>query len=128
MPISTTCPSCMALFRLPEELAGRTVKCQKCQNLFVVPTGDPQMVAKGASVLAAEDHMNPAAENAPAQGAPMSPEETPVTARFADDDHAEPIEEDERPEHVHAMPRPRRAPGRGGMNVRSASRRCCRSC
>lgn len=37
MPLSTTCPNCKALFKLPNELAGKKVKCQKCQELFIVP-------------------------------------------------------------------------------------------
>jgi predicted Zn finger-like uncharacterized protein len=37
MPITTTCPGCKALFRLPEELAGKQVRCQKCAQMFEVP-------------------------------------------------------------------------------------------
>ena len=37
MPITTTCPGCKALFRLPEELAGKPVRCQKCAQMFTVP-------------------------------------------------------------------------------------------
>ncbi len=37
MKIKTLCPSCQSLFRLPSELAGKTVRCQKCQLLFTVP-------------------------------------------------------------------------------------------
>ena len=43
MPISTTCPTCKAIFRLSEELAGKQVKCQKCQALFIVPAADDGM-------------------------------------------------------------------------------------
>src|SRR5207253_9883860 len=54
MPISTTCPSCKAIFRLSEALAGKKVKCQKCQNLFVVPTSDGATMEPGARVPDAE--------------------------------------------------------------------------
>lgn len=37
MAITTTCPGCNALFRLPEELAGKQVRCQKCARMFLVP-------------------------------------------------------------------------------------------
>lgn len=37
MPIVTTCPSCSAVFNLPEELAGQQVRCQRCAHTFVVP-------------------------------------------------------------------------------------------
>jgi len=37
MAITTTCPGCTAIFRLPDELAGKTVRCQKCERMFVVP-------------------------------------------------------------------------------------------
>ena len=37
MSITTSCPGCKSLFRLPEDLAGEQVRCQKCAGLFVVP-------------------------------------------------------------------------------------------
>jgi predicted Zn finger-like uncharacterized protein len=37
MAITTTCPGCKAIFRLPDELAGQSVRCQKCERMFVVP-------------------------------------------------------------------------------------------
>ena len=49
MSINTTCPGCKSLFRLPEELAGKTVRCQKCAQLFVVPgppAADPEPSAE----------------------------------------------------------------------------------
>src|SRR5262245_26615571 len=36
MPISVTCPSCEATFRLADEMAGKKVKCQKCQGVIAV--------------------------------------------------------------------------------------------
>lgn len=52
MPIATTCPKCEALFRLPDELAGRTVKCQKCAGLFVAPMGGLEAMMPAMPVLA----------------------------------------------------------------------------
>ena len=37
MAISLICPSCQSPFRLGDELAGKMVKCQKCQHVFRVP-------------------------------------------------------------------------------------------
>jgi predicted Zn finger-like uncharacterized protein len=50
MLISTTCPSCKALFRLPDELAGRKVKCQKCASMFLVPTAEMDGTVAGVLV------------------------------------------------------------------------------
>lgn len=44
MSITTSCPGCKAMFRLPDDLAGKPVRCQKCARLFEVPllvTGAP---------------------------------------------------------------------------------------
>jgi predicted Zn finger-like uncharacterized protein len=51
MPIATTCPKCQALFRLPDELAGRKVKCQKCAAVFVMPSAGSDMTMPGTPVL-----------------------------------------------------------------------------
>lgn len=37
MPISVTCPSCQSAYRLADQLAGKKVKCQKCQAAISVP-------------------------------------------------------------------------------------------
>ncbi len=55
MPISTTCPQCQALFRLPEELAGRKVKCQKCAALFVAPSAGADTTMPGVPVMLEEE-------------------------------------------------------------------------
>jgi predicted Zn finger-like uncharacterized protein len=57
MPITMTCPGCKALFRLPDELAGEQVRCQKCARLFVVPplaSGSPEEPVAAAEARAAE--------------------------------------------------------------------------
>ncbi|HZZ80210.1 MAG TPA: zinc-ribbon domain-containing protein [Gemmataceae bacterium] len=37
MPLPAICPGCQASFRLPETLAGKKVRCQKCSHVFEVP-------------------------------------------------------------------------------------------
>jgi predicted Zn finger-like uncharacterized protein len=51
MPIATTCPNCQALFRLPDDMVGRRVKCQKCASLFEVPRGEAETTVPGVPVL-----------------------------------------------------------------------------
>ncbi len=81
MPITTSCPGCKSLFRLPDDLAGQEVRCQKCAQLFVVPmptTGatEPSVVALQAPPEAPPPAAPP--EDAPSEGAPAP--ETPVEA------------------------------------------------
>lgn len=76
MSISTNCPNCKSLFRLPDELAGRTAKCQKCAQLFVVPTGQADEVAPAESVRKEEDI--PANEPPAEQPAVMPPAPPPL--------------------------------------------------
>jgi predicted Zn finger-like uncharacterized protein len=105
MPISTTCPSCKAIFRLAEELAGKTVKCQKCQNLFVVPSGEAGTMEPGVHVPEEREQTAVESPAANAQAAPTRPEDIPVLARFAVNDAVDRHEEDERP----TPPKPRRS-------------------
>lgn len=37
MSISTRCPGCASLFKLPSDLAGKRVRCEKCKQMFDVP-------------------------------------------------------------------------------------------
>jgi predicted Zn finger-like uncharacterized protein len=77
MPITTTCPGCKALFRLPEELAGKQVRCQKCEQLFAVPlpiTGTPSAVEPPVD----EPILAPIAE-------PTAPKEEPILATVIGD-------------------------------------------
>jgi predicted Zn finger-like uncharacterized protein len=45
MAISTNCDRCSAKFRLPDELSGKQVQCQRCSHVFVAPAPDPVMLA-----------------------------------------------------------------------------------
>jgi predicted Zn finger-like uncharacterized protein len=49
MAITTTCPACEAGFNLPDELAGQMVRCQRCEQTFVVPM-PPELAAPPAPV------------------------------------------------------------------------------
>ena len=40
MPISTSCPHCQKKFRVPDKLAGRSVKCPACQGVVRVPAAE----------------------------------------------------------------------------------------
>ena len=78
MPIATSCPNCKALFRLADEMAGKMVKCQKCQSLFVVPNSDPAMTMPGVLASAGnkpdQEQPQPApAATAPPQSIPLPP-------------------------------------------------------
>ncbi len=52
MTITTSCPTCMSLFRLPTEFAGRQVRCQKCENTFLVPEFNPGSLETTAGISA----------------------------------------------------------------------------
>jgi predicted Zn finger-like uncharacterized protein len=94
MPIATSCPNCKALFRLADEMAGKKVKCKKCQSLFVVPKSDAAMTMPG--VLASANN-KPAQEQAqptltatsppppiPLPPMPVNPPDAPAQAEVDD--------------------------------------------
>ena len=87
MPIATTCPNCKALFRLADDMAGEKVKCQKCQNIFVVPESGDKTLAPGVSV--AKPPVDMELDRRPAvprvSAAPPDPHEK-IKARAVDDD------------------------------------------
>ncbi len=49
MSIKTACPQCQANFELDDRLAGKTVRCQKCQGTFKVP--EPPAAAESPLAL-----------------------------------------------------------------------------
>jgi predicted Zn finger-like uncharacterized protein len=68
MPITTSCPGCNALFRLPETLAGKQVRCQKCGHQFLVPlvlTAGEMPPAKQPAPVVAEKPPEPVQASAP---------------------------------------------------------------
>jgi predicted Zn finger-like uncharacterized protein len=76
MAIATSCPNCKALFRLADEMAGKKVKCQKCQSLFVVPKSDPAMTMPG--VLASAGNKLDQEQPPPAPAATAPPQSIPL--------------------------------------------------
>src|SRR5262249_16668428 len=76
MPIATSCPNCKVLFRLADELAGKKVKCQKCQSLFVVPKSDATMTTPG--VLASSGNKPDQEQVQPALTATAPPPPLPL--------------------------------------------------
>ena len=66
-PIDTECPNCQTVLRVPAELAGKKVKCKKCNTIFAVPSGDKP---KSAKPVAAKPV---AAKPAPAKPASAKP-------------------------------------------------------
>jgi len=53
MPIKVKCGSCSAQFKAKDELAGRRVKCPKCQNPVVIQAAAPARVASAPKAKAA---------------------------------------------------------------------------
>lgn len=87
MSITTTCPGCQSLFRLPDDLAGAQVRCQKCEKLFVVPgplaaMAEP-MVAASTAQPEAPAPSAPVEEPVEATQAPAAPKEEVVLATLA---------------------------------------------
>ena len=78
MPITTTCPGCKARFRLPEELAGKQVRCQKCAQMFTVPMALAGLSAP--AIAAPEEAPIPAAADTP------PPQDDVILAALAPDE------------------------------------------
>jgi predicted Zn finger-like uncharacterized protein len=52
MPISVQCPSCHTALRVPDQHAGKRVKCPKCGQAVAVPAAQAAAVAAGTSPTA----------------------------------------------------------------------------
>jgi predicted Zn finger-like uncharacterized protein len=121
MLIATTCPNCKALFRLPDDMAGQKVKCQKCEHVFVVPKSSDNTMAPGMSVpkppidMEIEDAPPPQAAKVPmVTAAPPPPPKEEVKRRPKDDDD-EPARPSRRKEPSRSDRRPsRREPKESG--------------
>lgn len=55
MPISVTCPKCLVPYRLADDMAGKKLKCQKCQAVISAPEPDaaikvPKKNGKGTQI------------------------------------------------------------------------------
>ena len=93
MPITTSCPKCKARFRLAEETAGEQVRCQKCNEVFVVPAFDG--MATSAYPAPVEEKAAPAVASLPPLPLPPMPpteaEQSDDRRREHDDDEPPPI-------------------------------------
>ncbi len=120
MPISTTCPNCSVLFRLGDDLAGKTVKCQACASMFVVPTGDKAgtlpgiLVSIGAPPVPAP--VPPSSEGTPVFPAPP-PMPRPVVLKAADEESVQ----DETPPRSERLEPRRRSRERAPVKSRSSA-------
>ena len=65
MAIPITCPGCQAGFEVPENLAGKTIRCTSCKTQLSVPAADAKKPFGWAGSAA-----KPAAAAAPAKAAP----------------------------------------------------------
>jgi hypothetical protein len=65
MALTATCPNCRAVVNVPGQFAGKTVRCAKCQQVFVA--GGPAPAEEILDALPALDEARPASdEEAPA--------------------------------------------------------------
>lgn len=97
MPITTSCPKCKARFRLAEETAGKQVRCQKCNDVFVVPAFDG--MATSAYPAPAEEKAAPAVASLPPMPLPPMPSNSPAPPTEAEqgDDRRNEDDDDEPP-------------------------------
>src|SRR5512138_1678205 len=73
MPIEATCPGCNEFFRLPDNLAGKQVSCQRCAKVWTVPQPTAP-AAEDPEIAEAVD-----VKTAPAPKAPPTKKTTPQT-------------------------------------------------
>jgi predicted Zn finger-like uncharacterized protein len=122
MPIATSCPNCKALFRLADEMAGKMVKCQKCQTLFVVPKSDATMTMPGILASAANKPAQEQAQPAPTASSPPQPIPLPPMPVNPPDAPAK-AEQDDRIEEGTLTPPPISNRSRDGERSAPRSRR-----
>ncbi|MFO0938387.1 MAG: MJ0042-type zinc finger domain-containing protein [Gemmataceae bacterium] len=93
-PIDTACPNCQTTLRVPAELAGKKVKCKKCQTVFAVAATAKPAAAKPASakpVAARPAKAKPAGdENAPIKFAKEEAPPAHASHHHDDEDDANP--------------------------------------
>jgi len=85
---------------LPEELAGKKVKCQKCQEFFVVPQPGAETLAPGERIPSADEPRRAShCRHSPKRGPPSSRRAlAPIVLTVKDDDADDPDQEpDDRP-------------------------------
>ena len=90
----TKCPHCQAVLKIPDGMGGKRVKCKKCEQTFVVPTGAvpaPHSAAHSSASKGAVPGSPPAASKAASSGkgppprpATGTPESSAATASKAE--------------------------------------------
>lgn len=98
MAITTSCPQCKSRFRLQDNLAGKTLRCQKCQQMFVVPltdaSGTEAVIATPVSAMPEPAPLPPTESLTPQ--APVQPDQASeeiIEASLAELPVAEPVAE-----------------------------------
>src|SRR5829696_7977524 len=101
MSMAIHCPNCKALFRLDEEMAGKKVRCQKCQQIFVVtrpelevsePAPEPEAPPEASAAPALpnmEIGNTPVEATSVASGTPTPEEPRRVVLDYDDDEEFE---------------------------------------
>jgi S1-C subfamily serine protease len=88
MAISVTCPGCQAVYPVPENLAGSTIRCKTCSEMMTVPAAAPPVAARpvpAAPIAAKPLPAKPvAAKVTPADD--DEPRPAPRARRFRDED------------------------------------------
>ncbi|MCS7021460.1 MAG: hypothetical protein NZ703_10810 [Gemmataceae bacterium] len=62
--IATRCPHCQTPLKVPDSLAGKRVKCKKCENTFVVPVSPPAAAPPRPAAKATPQAAAPSASSA----------------------------------------------------------------
>jgi predicted Zn finger-like uncharacterized protein len=93
--ITFSCPGCQATFRLPDEMAGKSARCSKCNHKFTVPGG--VTAAAPAPVAKPPQPAPPPAPPPPAKKVALNPVPEVLEAEIIDDEpvarrRAEPME------------------------------------
>ena len=81
MPLKIACAGCNAVLNVPEEAAGKRVKCPKCQSVLIVPNAGPDFEMVDETPAA-----SPKAKPRPS----VVRDEEPKRSRRKDDDDDEP--------------------------------------
>jgi len=122
MPIATKCPNCEASFRLADEMAGKRVKCQKCENVFTVPQAEaeetppappPEAKPKKPPMMVIDDDEPEAKEAVTAT--PKKPVPPPKVAKDDDDEEDDDEPRSRRRGRARRDERPKAKSG-GGMS------------
>jgi predicted Zn finger-like uncharacterized protein len=103
MPIQTNCPTCKAAFKLPDNLAGKKVRCAKCQQIFEVPVPPPPPPPEEEDLVPVELVDPPDSEPADQGSQDVQPEPRRLPPRPAGD----PLGPPKRKKASRPAPRPR---------------------